>query len=251
MRIALFYDEREEMNKELNRLRNTYHSNNNVTTYDVQEEEGRRRRSSSRGRIDRSDRNDRHDDGDDDIDNHHHNNIDDHNNHKYDNSNNKHENSNYHDKIIITKSKKSAETLRMELNMDSMIRTLKEKLLQSESHMNERERELQQIIDRLQNENIDYATKISYLTLQINNITSITISNDKITSLEQKNKVYLNEINDLKNKLHWYIDNQRLIDQIDNDNKKIKLSYQIMKQEFIKHGGNIQSIQHIINNEII
>ena len=236
MRIALFYDEREEMNKELNRLRNIYHSNSNATTFDVKE--GFRRRKK------RSERNDRYDvDGDDEDK--YHDDIDDSNNLKYDNSNNNHDRT-----TMITNSKKSAETLRMELDMDSMIRTLKEKLLQSESHMNERERELQHIIDRLHNENIDYATKISYLTLQINNITSTTIINDKINTLEHNNKSYLNEINRLKTKLHWYVENQRLIDQIDDDNKKFKLSYQIMKQEFIKHGGNMQFVQHIINNEV-
>ena len=236
MRIALFYDEREEMNKELNRLRNIYHSNCNATTFDVKE--GFRRRKK------RSERNDRYDvDGDDEDK--YHDDIDDSNNLKYDNSNNNHDRT-----TMITNSKKSAETLRMELDMDSMIRTLKEKLLQSESHMNERERELQHIIDKLHNENIDYATKISYLTLQINNITSTTIINDKINTLEHNNKSYLNEINKLKTKLHWYVENQRLIDQIDDDNKKFKLSYQIMKQEFIKHGGNMQFVQHIINNEV-
>jgi hypothetical protein len=238
MRIALFYDEREEMNKELNRLRNIYHSNSNVTTFDVKE--GIRRRTRNR-----RERNDRYD-VDGDNEDKYHNDIDDSNILKHDNSNNNHDNRS----TIITNSKKSAETLRMELDMDSMIRTLKEKLLQSESHMNERERELQQIIDRLQNENIDYATKISYLTLQINNITSTTIINDKINTLEHNNKSYLNEINKLKTKLHWYVENQRLIDQIDDDNKKFKLSYQIMKQEFIKHGGNMQLVQHIINNEV-
>jgi len=237
MRIALFYDEREEMNKELNRLRNFYHNNNNLTSYDVKEGK----------------KNDKVNKVDNDN-NKHYVNIDDNN--KISNTISKHEYRNdtekdkYYDTIITTKSKKSSETLRMELEMDNMIRILKEQLLQSESQMNERERELQQIIDRLQHENINYVTNISYLKLQLNNITSKTIINNDNIILQNNIKLYCNEIHELKMKLQWYIENQKLIEQTDNENKRLKLSYDILKQEFIKFGGDMKFIQKIINDKI-
>lgn len=100
--MSIFYDQREEMNKELNKLRNKHHQHidNNHTSSN---HKGNNRYS--------------------DISKNNNNiNFDHTIEMKY---------QTYDDKILPT-TRKTAESLRMELNMDATIRTLKDKVAEAE-----------------------------------------------------------------------------------------------------------------------
>ena len=205
LRSAVYYDEREKLNKELNRQKNARRAAG------ITEEDG--------------------------------------NEHIQHNNNDNKEilenrmNVNYED-IPIQTSRKTAEILRMELEMDGTIRLLKEQLQIAEEGLGQRERDLQVTIEKLRKDNRE-------LTMKLTNIQSqqyITPQDNDYLQLQTENNVLTNEITQLKQRLEWYSQNQKLLDTADEDIYQHQQIIKVLKKELQQKGLDGHNIEKLIMN---
>jgi hypothetical protein len=133
--------------------------------------------------------------------------------------------------------RRSAETLREELDKDAHIFSLKEQLAQAESGKGVREKELQQTIERLRNDNRDLQAKAQQSAQSLLNIQKEDAEQHMIEMKGLKD-----EINGLKAKLVWYAENQSLIDTVESDNKLNQNIVNVLKKELKKKGMDMRSI---------
>jgi hypothetical protein len=118
-----------------------------------------------------------------------------------------------------------AEVLRNELDLDSMIRNLQERVIFAESGMGAREKELKIELEKVINENRELVTAMAIL------------SNDKdINKLRKEINFLSGELGKRDSKIDWYVSNQSLIDEIEQDKKSYMFLLQELSQEMNRNG---------------
>lgn len=169
-RRALFFDQQEELNKELNRLRNLTKSNQ-AGPHVV-----------------------------DDI-------------------------------ILGSNQPKTAEQLRTELELDAKVRHLQEKLASLQKDGSDRERQLQNQLEKLRRENQDLQKANKEL------------ANKSVEQLEAEVKLHQEENQRLREKMKWFLDNQRLLEEVDQETAKQRKFINFLKEELVKKGVLPQAIK--------
>jgi hypothetical protein len=137
--------------------------------------------------------------------------------------------------------KKSAETLRAELDKDSFIRSLRERAAIAEAGAGVREKEMQQTIEKLRKTNRQLAATSVNMTvnaLEGNNA-------EEMKELNLVHRKYSDEINSLKEKLAWYAENQQLLEESENNKEALKTVIHILKTELKKKGVSTDKIQYL------
>jgi len=147
------------------------------------------------------------------------------------------------DEIPIPTSKKTAETLRMELQMDATIRALKEQLREAESGMGERERDLQVTIEKLRRDNRELAAIAANVNLQ-----QIQPQDSDYLQLQTENSVAREEIASLKQRVEWYVQNQELLDSAEEENQRYRQVIAALKKELVTHGSEVRAVDRIIHS---
>jgi hypothetical protein len=147
------------------------------------------------------------------------------------------------DEIPIPTSKKTAETLRMELQMDATIRSLKEQLREAESGMGERERDLQVTIEKLRRDNRELAAIAANVNLQ-----QIQPQDSDYLQLQTENSVCREEISALKQRVEWYVQNQKLLDSADEETHQYRQVVFALKRELVQHGAEAKTVDRIISS---
>lgn len=190
LRSAVFFDQREELNKEVNRLKNVTRASGTshpTTTVPVQ-------------------------------------------------------NMNFDD-VPVPTSRKTAETLRMELQMDATIRALKEQLADAESGRSERERDLQVTIEKLRRDNRELAAKAANVTLQ-----QITPQDSDFLQLQTENRVFAEKVATQQHRLEWYAQNQKLLDIADDEVQQSRQAVATLKRELVQRGLEAKAVDRLIGS---
>lgn len=190
LRSAVYFDEREELNREVNRLKNVSRAGGAAANDSVNEEGAPRP----------------------------------------------------FDEIPIPTSKKTADMLRMELNADATIRALKERLKEAESGMGERERDLQVTIEKLRRDNRELAAMAASVNLQ-----NITPQNSDYLQLQTENRVLADQVAQLKQKLEWYAQNQRLLDEGEQEGQQLRHAISALKRELVQRGLEGKAVDRLIS----
>jgi hypothetical protein len=190
LRSAVYFDEREELNREVNRLKNVSRAGGAAANDSVTEEGAPRP----------------------------------------------------FDEIPIPTSKKTADMLRMELNADATIRALKERLKEAETGMGERERDLQVTIEKLRRDNRELAAMAANVNLQ-----NIAPQNSDYLQLQTENRVLADQVGQLKQKLEWYAQNQRLLDEGEVESQQLRHALSALKRELVQRGLDAKAVDRLIS----
>jgi hypothetical protein len=150
---------------------------------------------------------------------------------------------------FIQHNKKTADILKTELELDCLIRELKEKLIISEKTIKNNEYEFQSIIEKLRFENKELISTINNLNLSLNDDND---NDSEVNNLKNENKNLKIDIKNLNDKINWYIENQKIIDDVELNLKKNNFICKLLKNELLKRNTNlkINDINKLIDNSI-
>lgn len=100
--------------------------------------------------------------------------------------------------VLTAHARKSAEVLRMELDMDATIRALRERVAIAETSAGVRERELQQTIDQLRRTNKDLSDQVAKVKMEM-----LADASSEFALLESTKNKLAAEVADLRSRLAW------------------------------------------------
>ena len=138
--------------------------------------------------------------------------------------------------------RRSAETLREELDTAATIFNLKEQLAAAESHRGMREKELEKTIERLRSDVRDMQAEQAGTTAK-----NMAALNAEKTEQESKARGLEAEIASLKRKLVWYAENQALIDDSERQVAELSSVQAALKRELRKRGMETFQIQALVS----
>ena len=149
------------------------------------------------------------------------------------------------DEVPIPTSKKTSEALRMELQMDSTIRALKEQLAEAQGGLGDRERDLQVVIEKLRKENGELAAATTAANAALANHRMSAQENDYL-QLQTENRTYVDEISHLKRKLAWFAQNQKLLDASDEESRASRAAVTALRRELLSKGADSKAIDRLL-----
>lgn len=147
------------------------------------------------------------------------------------------------DDVPVPTSRKTAETLRMELQMDATIRALKEQLADAESGRSERERDLQVTIEKLRRDNRELAAKAANVTLQ-----QIVPQDSDYLQLQTENRVFADKVAAQQQRLEWYAQNQKLLDAAEEEVQQCRQTIAVLKRELVQRGLEPKTVDRLIHS---
>ena len=147
-----------------------------------------------------------------------------------------------YDEIPIATSKKTADTIRMELQMDATIRSLKDQLKEAESGMHERERDLQVTIEKLRKQNRELAAAAANVDLQ-----KIQPQDSDFLQLQTENNVFREKVAYLQERIEWYGENQKLLDRAEEETQQYRQAIAALKRELVQQGYEGRAVDRIIS----
>ena len=133
--------------------------------------------------------------------------------------------------------RKSAEHLMEELEKEALVRNLRERIAEAESGAGVREKELQQTVDRIREEN-------RQLTLELKRITVESQANENSALAAARLDLgrAREEVESLREKLIWYAENQELVDQGEQERLDLGHDLSVCKRELKSLGVDIQGL---------
>jgi hypothetical protein len=134
--------------------------------------------------------------------------------------------------------RRSAETLREELDAAAAIFNLKEQLAQAESGSGVREKELQKTIERLRQDLRDVQAENAG-----NSAKTVAALSAEKAEQESRASGLMQEISNLKKKLVWYAENQALIDEVEKGNAEMRAVEAALRKELRRRGMDTPQIQ--------
>ena len=138
--------------------------------------------------------------------------------------------------------RRSADVLREELNKDSAIFALKERLGEAESRMGHREKELQKTIDRLRRDNQELAGEASSANKKTlhGHMDALKDKEKQVDALQEQNQ-------GLRSKLEWYAENQTLIEVSEKDRKELRYQVTALQKELRRRGMEKTAVQTLLS----
>lgn len=133
--------------------------------------------------------------------------------------------------------RKSADALRAELTMEATARALRSELELNEAMFKDREKELKGTIEKLRAENkelIDSASKAA--------MSAIAQSSAAQTEGEVVRKKMEGELQGLRSRLNWYIENQELLEHAEQEKQKLRTAVSSLKQELVNAGYDTRTV---------
>ena len=134
--------------------------------------------------------------------------------------------------------RKSADLLRAELDIDATIRALRERAAIAESNMGARELELQQTIEKLRKENREL---IEATARNKQHIMTEVLGEQQL--LEQKLNQCKSENDDLKTRLVWFAENQELLETAEIEKTGLRHQISVLKRELKRRGVGSAQIE--------
>jgi hypothetical protein len=152
-----------------------------------------------------------------------------------------HESAKRFDDLPLPTSRKTAEALRMELNMDATIRALKEQLAEAEAGMNDKARELQMTIEKLRKENRDLVAALAAA-----NAERVVPQDSDYLQLQMENNAYADRVEAMQQKLDWYAQNQQLLDQAGEETRAFKFVVNGLRRELVQRNVEGKIVDRMI-----
>eukprot|EP01039_Chlorochromonas_danica_P004266 gene4266-4686_t len=131
-------------------------------------------------------------------------------------------------------SQKTAEQLRQELELDSKVRHLQQQVEEERIAARERERLLQNTVTSLREER-------AHLNKKVEDLQSVDLQ-----ELQQGLEHLAGEKKRLEEKMRWFVDNQRLVADQDQEVARLRSQLYCLKQEVIKRGGSHKLIVQLL-----
>ncbi len=140
-----------------------------------------------------------------------------------------------HEHLYAISSQKTADQLKLELEMDAKLRYANEKLAVLQKEAGEKERKLHREVDELQK--------------QVNGMKAENdlLRNKSIDELEETLKNMQEENNRLKDKLLWHLENQKMSDESDEQLTYQRRLFHFVTEELVKKGVSPKSISSLVD----
>ncbi len=137
--------------------------------------------------------------------------------------------------------RRSGEVLRAELDADVTVRALRERVAIAESNAGAREKELQVSIDKLRRENRELIEASARLRKQV----LAEVAGD-IQQQETSRQRLVSEIEELKVRLVWYVENQELLEAGENVKESLRRQVGALKRELRRFGVSAGAVESIL-----
>lgn len=145
---------------------------------------------------------------------------------------------------------KTAEVLRAELQHDATVRQLKERLAEAEAGSGQRERAMQATIEKLRKENRELAALAAASAAGAHNGNKGNTGgrgDSDFLHMQSDNSTLQAEVSQLKSKLSWYIQNQKLIDTAEEERQQWQAVAAALQKELLgKKGVDRRDVDRIV-----